>query len=449
MISLKIRSNSRISIWTVAVVVLLFNYFGFRVLNFYWYSFYLCVGGFFALNSFKNIGFNLKGNKLRTKFLLETKVIVGFMICSIFSLIVNKASIIDGVFVLIQRLTPLVFLILIYNYTLYSDVQKMKRKTDVFLTVFQPMFFALFFYALFQAFILNYRVDLLGSFTGHAHSYSFLAFFLNLLFFQMTKKKWLYLIVFFGNLILAVLGDYKLGLISFFGAFLLSSFLMNFKKNKKKFIAIMLIGFSFVSLILIFLDKILSVLPSHYSEIFYLIDQLSGMEWLKNTQSVFPNQLELFKGYYQLFSEVLNTKPKLILGVGSGNYASNIAMMKEKYYAQTYVIHFSDILKAKGFGNGTLLSRDGWLINLIAEFGLAGSFVYLFVLIRLLIFPFKYLKSTKLDKKAVKSFFPYLVLVIFCLFEMPVFPIFSEGLNVSVLAIFGVILISETRSYEG
>ncbi|MGL1887883.1 MAG: hypothetical protein OCD76_15315 [Reichenbachiella sp.] len=333
-----------------------------------------------------------------------------------------------------MKLIPLMYFIIFYDAliyggdTFYNEV-KWNRVHLGLLLLMYPI-------VLFQKYYLNLHVDMLSALTAHAHSFGFISLFSSLYFFTL-KKTWTYLFLLLIALFFAVIVDFKIGLISFIISLVSAHILTGTRKTK-------MIALSSILLILVFFGFLFTnpqYLPDKFRLVAYFFagNKLAG---LFNLNSTFPTEFELIRGYIQLYTEVLDSKMKMLFGVGPGNYASNIALIKEKHYAVKYVLYYRDIIDSRGIGNGSLLSRDGVLINIIAEYGCLGAILYMSCFIKIVLKPITINFNTNIgSQKEQKYLYLYYAILISLFMEVPIFPILKEGLFLVGVSYFGMLLI--------
>ncbi len=423
------------NLFFLLVVSILFTntFFIFKWANFYWWSMYL-----FGV-SFLGLWLLLKGSMaFKTIFKLETYWGLGFLIFSIFSIIINQVNFLDGIFVIMIRVASLLMLGFAFYYAFQVRVNIIIQKH--LLNTLGAFYFSLLAYGLFQSIILGYDVDDLTSYTGSAHRFSYLLLLLNIVLIAESRYKKLYSVFLPITFYLLLEADFKLGLLACFGSLALSflyyrSLLL--KSNKSTILIILLLFTALVCVVLFFISNS-EYLPYRFK---ILVQLLTEAQF--DTNSVFPPNLELFKGYKQLFTSVFSNWQEWIFGVGPGNYATNIAISKEKHLAYEYVIRFRDELDRMGMIEGTLLHRRNAMINIIAEFGLIGSITYLILVGRMLLFPVFMAKknasllSTISRKRAVV----YSIFMLMVLLQLPFLSTLEEGVYISSVSLLGFYLL--------
>jgi hypothetical protein len=340
-----------------------------------------------------------------------------------------------------MKLIPIGFLIIIYD--LVSDINKDEFKTSQkrFDTIHFWLLLLMFPIVLSQKFIFNLGIDRIAAFTQNAHYFGFIALFSSLYFYFKRRNIFTLFIVLIA-MVLSILADFKLGLIAFVSSILVN-LIFQIKGKKRYFISIFIVLILIISLV--FLIQNAQYLPGRF-KLLYLFTNINFEMIKQNLNSVLPAEFELFKGYIQLFTNVFNNKLEMLFGLGPGNYASNIALSKQKYYAYTYVIQYRHQLDALGVSNGSFLSRDSFIINLIAEFGITGCLIYLYCFIRILIKPLLFLtrlkSSTSLEDDLLSGHInTYRIIVIYMIMVMLFFPVLKDGIFIALTAYFGILLI--------
>ncbi|WP_424963025.1 hypothetical protein [Ekhidna sp.] len=172
-------------------------------------------------------------------------------------------------------------------------------------------------------------------------------------------------------------------------------------------------------------------LPSHYRAILLILD----IEQILNLDTVIPARLELFKGYYQLFTRVYENTNQTLFGVGPGNYGSNIAISLNKPLAAKYISYYRAQLDQMNVVSGTLLVRNNATVTLLAEYGLLGASVYLLAFIRIILFPLR-VELKEFNNLPKSSIYPLMVLFFFLLMEIPLVSVIESGLYLSVFVLF-------------
>lgn len=442
MLLLKI-DKSKSAIFLI-LLILLINYFGFKLFNLYWWLFYLITFLYFSVLVFNSI--ISRRFVINSYFKTEIILLIIFTLIGFFSVILNQSSVTDGVYVIIMKLIPIGFLIIIYD--LVSDIRKNEFETSQkrYDTIHFGLLLLMFPIVLSQKFIFNLGLDRISAFTQNAHYFGFIALFSSL-YFYFKRKNIFTLIIVLIAVILSIIADFKLGLIAFVSSILVN-LIFQIKGSKRYFISIFIILILIISLV--FLIQNAQYLPGRF-KLLYLFTNISFEMIKQNLNYVMPAEFELFKGYIQLFTNVFNNKLELLFGLGPGNYASNIALSKQKYYAYTYVIQYRYQLDALGVSNGSFLSRDSFIINLIAEFGITGCLIYLYCFVRVLTKPLLFTSranvSISSENNGLNSYMnTYRIIVIYMIMVMLFFPVVKDGIFIALTTYFGSLLIINSNN---
>lgn len=414
--------------------LILINQIGlFRIANLYWWSLYILSSIAFIV-FVANI-LNSGQRTLITKFGFEAKALLIFFFVGIFSMVYNEGSIIDSIYVITLRALPIIFMVFCLSWLSTTQLTKNHKFKNCLFQFINWLFYLNLIVGCFQLFVLGKKVDALGSIPNNAHSFGFLNMFLGLLLWQCNKFKKVHRMLFIFSFVLLIYADYKLGIVAFFislmaGNFFVRSFLSGkFVKN-----LIIIIATAVLSTTIFYF--LIPYLPSHYG---VFIRIFSHSDSLFKTSSVFPPSLELIKGYTQIFNEVFDSITNWIIGMGPGNYGSNVAIAKSKPLAFKYIIRFREILDNKGIVRGTLLNRSNATVSLIAEFGLMGFLLYTAVFLRLLLHPIR-TRLHMLSKINTNDYLLMFVLVFFIIVELPLFSVIESGLYLSVFILFSTVL---------
>lgn len=374
---------------------------------------------------------SLKNNSFRIYCSTEFYLVLGFFLNGLISIILHDGNLIDSVLVFYFRLSPLLLIWIGFRTFLRNE-----SKIEFF--SFHRITIGLLILSLiggcYHYFIEGRIIDDLVSIQGNAHSFSFLVLYFSVVLAILNKRKR----VFFGILVLisiflVIKADFKLGIVVFAVSFFLAYF---FKEDVKK---------ALIGMFLVVIMSIVLVLNAEF--IFTQLLQGTGYQFLYDVavspemwdlDNYFPSQLELFKGYVQLFTRVFENEVDFLFGVGPGNYASNIAMAKNKENAIEYVIWYREILDSKNVVYGTLLNRTNSFINLIAEYGIVGTITYLAIFISLIIrIPRLLYKESNIASHLLikRNLFVYYLTAFYLIIEFPFLGTFEEGLYMSVMCI--------------
>lgn len=367
---------------------------------------------------------------IQTPFKTELQLTIFFVILAFFSMVLNSVNNIHAFYAIGMKFLPIAFLLfglawVYHNSALQSD--RVKKKLDRGIKI---IFYANLIVGCIQFFVFGKVVDELGSIPNNAHTFGFLNIFLGLLLWNSGSYRKLHRLAYLFSFLVMIVADYKLGLFVFLSSLLLSKFTLDSLYSGK--IALNLI-FSTILIIIIVFGFIVSVpyLPSHYRTIFLVLEAHE----ILNLDTVIPPSLELFKGYYQLFARVLEGTWDLLLGVGPGNYGSNVAISMNKPLAAKYISLYRSQLDQMDVVYGTLLVRNNATVSLLGEYGLIGAFVYLTVFIRLLLFPLKNeLRNFRQYNKSM--FFSMMVLFFFLVLELPLLSVIESGLYLSLFVLY-------------
>lgn len=428
----------------ILISILLINYFGFSYSNIYWWSFYIISISFFVVLLVDKIHKN--SLSINTHFLKPMIFLAIFCIIGIYATLINQANWIDSLYVTVFRMAPILLILISYDFASnvdWSTKNKVIRR-------FEKILFFLFIIVLpvgfIQKFMLKLSFDDIAGFTSNAHIFSFIILITSVFIYLKEKRFWTFLLIIVA-IVLSILADFKIGIISFFLSVFITLIIIrriNGQRILKQLVFSIISILGIISLIYLFREQ----LPGRFSLIF-IIENISIKSLLLDLNSTFPADLELFKGYIQLYLHILDDINKFLFGLGPGNYATNVAIAKTKYYAYTYVIQYRDILDSYDIANGSLLSRNGVLINIIAEYGHIGAFFYLISFFLISLFPIKFYLNYKkqlTNKNSIFAYlFTYILIICYTYLEIPVFPILNEGINIAILGIFGVLLIAKVR----
>jgi hypothetical protein len=351
--------------------------------------------------------------------------VIVFLTIAALSTITNYVNPIDAVFVTLLRIVPLFSLIFAYHFS--KTAKSFTKKSETYIHIILVVYLVLsLIVGGYQYFVNGAVVDFLISIQGNAHAFSYIAVFLSLFLLIISsnsKTRLVALLLHIFALYMAIKADYKLGILAYLIA-LPSAYVLVFK-SKYVFVG-GVIGVFLLAIIIFNLKLIIDLVPFEYSIVLKML--IDSNTW--DLKEAFPPDMELFKGYWQLVTEVLDNTHELVFGVGPGNYASNIALAKGKPLATEYVIYYREILESQDVVYGTLLNRFNSMINLIAEYGLLGSLVYLYIFIRLI---FHYLRRFLNNKSTYKSKYIWFLTVmsVYIIIQLPILGTIEEAIYIS------------------
>lgn len=383
--------------------------------------------------------------KIQSLFGKEVVLILFFIVAALFNTIIRGNSLVDGAFVIFTRIAPLMILGFAIHYAMSSE-NDWSPNIRLFKQICLGFLCLTITAGAFQHFVQGKSIDFLQALQGTAHGFGFFALFLSYFFWRMETRrsyKVLYGLFFVFCAYLAYQADYKLGILSF----ILAHFMLTFLRFGKV-VKSVLIGLAVTAILLsdLYMEPLTEVLPPLYSGILKVL----FLESFWDLNGTFPPNLELFKGYMQLFDGVFQNIWDFLFGVGPGNYASNVAMSKGKHFASEFVIHYRELLDKKGVEDGTLLIRINSTINLIAEFGVLGATIYLFSIIRLLLFFYRHEKilAPNPDKKMRSLIYLLNLFGLFILANLPFFGSIEEGIYVGSISLFCAFVINRARMHR-
>lgn len=433
----KNRIITSLPIATASAIILL-TYFGVNKYNIFWWSMYL-VAPQLAI-----FAFIIRGNvyKISAWYRRELFLIIMFVFHSIMSIFINQCNFWDGLFVILYRLAPLVFIMAAFD--LATQTKKGGSSVgEIIKFIFTFVNVTLQLVGFYQYYVLGLEEDQLTSLCGNAHRFSFLVVYTSLYLYMVEGRKKRYLCLFISSTLLALIADYKLGLVvlvTSFPIYVVSKVLYIRKKN-------ILVGMSAVmAVVLVYnytMKESITILPKKYERNYMLFTSVFSYDYLKeNINEVYPDNFEIFKGYIQIFTRIINSFNGYVFGVGPGNYATNIAQNKEKENYTIHVKKYRDELTKLGYGSGTLSNRRGMLINIIAEFGVVGGVLYLYITISLIHFPLKlFLRKRKYARASVgakKRVDFYLFFIVVTIIEAPFSKVYEASYIVAFIVLLGL-----------
>jgi len=421
---------------------------------------------------------NKKPFVLYTFFYREFIAIIIFIALGIVSIIGNYANLIDGIYTIGLRLIPIILMIIAFdividrklnllfdinNNQFNSFMQINKYKWFIFMNsnlilgkhqssqnqpafiqnmrfILKILIFLLLSVGTFQYFFFNKVVDNLGSLPKDAHQFSFFSIFGSLFLLVTSSRKIFWLPVFCLAIFLSIMADFKLGLAIFFISLLIT--LILYPKNNR--LIKLFISFLVLVILSFYFEPIIIRLPNLYRYSYYWVKEITFNKIIFTLDSPLPFNAEILKGYMQLPLIVLNSPFKFMVGVGPGNYSTNIALYKEKEYARKFVLPYQAYHKKIKNGVGTFGTRSNMLINIIAEFGLFGVIVYFYLIIRILLFPIKFYQNNDIAcfNLYISPFlFIYFCTIIYSILFIPFFGVFEESFWVSSICLTGIALI--------
>jgi hypothetical protein len=426
-----LRLRSKIGLSHIALTlfmsIVIINEFGlFRIANLYWWSFFgltFLVGWIYL-----SIWIPTNGLAVSTFYKSEKIFLLCFIGLATVSLILNPTNLLHGFYAIGMKMLPIGFLTFCLNWVIRIRDSQVSQKLVFQLVI--AIFYLNLIVSCFQYFVLGLAVDLLGSIPSNAHTFGFLNIFFGLLLWNYEKYRNVHRVAYLFSFFIMIVADYKLGLIIFLLALLVSKFILSSLYNGK---VVRNLLASLCLLIIIAVGFYLSIpfLPPHYRAILLILD----IEQILNLDTVIPPSLELFKGYYQLFTRVYENTYQTLFGVGPGNYGSNVAISLNKPLATKYISYYRAQLDQMNVVSGTLLVRNNATVTLLAEYGLLGASVYLLAFIRIILFPLR-VELKEFNNLPKSSIYPLMVLFFFLLMEIPLVSVIDSGLYLSVFVLF-------------